>query len=48
MQKNVEPHDLSAVFNVNLKPGPALLHTWFDDENNEAITGAYYVYVRRK
>ncbi|MCP5118876.1 MAG: arylsulfatase, partial [bacterium] len=38
MQKTVEPHDLSAVFNVNLKPGPALLHPWFDDENNEAIT----------
>ena len=46
--KPVAEHDLSAVFDVRLERGPALLHTWFDDKDNEAITGAYYVYVRRK
>lgn len=48
MSKPVGPHDLSAVFQVNLKPGRTLLHTWFDDENGEPIAGAYYVYVRRR
>ncbi len=46
--KRVQPDDLSAVFNVKLQPGPTLLHTWFDDKDGEPITGAYYVYVRRK
>ncbi len=48
MAKNVDANDLSAVFNVKLDAGPVLLHTWFDDDKGEAITGAYYVYVRRK
>ena len=48
MAKEVDFDDLSAAFNVNLDAGPALLHTWFDDDKGEAITGAYYVYVRRK
>ena len=48
MAKEVSPEDRSATFDVELVAGPTLLHTWFDDEHNEPITGAYYVYVRRK
>ncbi len=48
MSKQVEEHDLSAVFQVTLERGPVRLHTWFDDEDGEAIAGSYYVYVRRK
>ena len=48
MSRRVKPQDLSAVFDVTLEPGRTLLHTWFDDENGEPITGSYYVYVRRK
>ncbi len=48
MAKPVQEHDLAAVFDVRLEKGPVLLHTWFDDANNETIAGAYYVYVRRK
>jgi arylsulfatase len=46
--KPVGVDDQAAVFSVTLSNGPALLHTWFDDERGEPITGAYYVYVRRK
>ena len=46
--KSVEEEDLSAVFDVILEAGRTLLHTWFDDEKGEPITGAYYVYVKRK
>ncbi len=45
--QRVEPEDTSAVFTVDLKEGPTLLHTWFDDENHQPICGAYYVYVTR-
>ncbi len=37
----------SARFTLNLKEGPALLHTWFDDARRQPICGAYYVYVER-
>jgi len=43
----VAPDDQAAVFTLPLEPGPALLHTWFDDERNQPLCGAYYVYVRR-
>jgi hypothetical protein len=36
-----------ASFTVELAAGPTLLHTWFDDEHNQPICGAYYVYVTR-
>ena len=36
-----------AVFTLRLEAGPTLLHTWFDDERDQPICGAYYVYVRR-
>lgn len=44
----VKPDDQGAVFTVDLEPGPTLLHTWFDDERNQPICGAYYVYVARQ
>jgi len=43
-----EPDDQGVVFTVDLEPGPTLLHTWFDDERNQPICGAYYVYVERQ
>lgn len=38
----------SATFTINLKAGRTLLHTWFLDKQNQAICGAYYVYVTKK
>jgi arylsulfatase len=46
--KKLESGAVSAAFSVGLQPGPVLLHTWFDDEKNQPICGAYYVYVQRK
>ena len=37
----------AAEFECELEAGPCLLHTWFLNKHNEAITGAYYVYVER-
>ncbi|MDF1515053.1 MAG: arylsulfatase [Anaerolineae bacterium] len=45
--QQVKPDDEAAVFTIPLKAGPTLLHTWFDDERNQPICGAYYVYVFR-
>lgn len=41
----VKPEDDGVVFTVELESGPTLLHTWFDDAQNQPICGAYYVYV---
>ena len=46
--QEIEPDAQSAQFTLNLKAGPALLHTWFDDARRQPICGAYYVYVERK
>ncbi|MBN1250067.1 MAG: arylsulfatase [Anaerolineae bacterium] len=43
----VAPEDKAAVFTVRLEAGPTLLHTWFDDDRNQPLCGAYYVYVTR-
>jgi len=43
----VTPDEDAAVFTLHLKAGQTLLHTWFDDERNQPICGAYYVYVTR-
>jgi arylsulfatase len=43
----VNPDDEAAVFTLPLKAGRTLLHTWFDDERNQPLCGAYYVYVIR-
>ena len=44
----VEPGQDSATFTVQLDAGPTLLHTWFDDEKNQPICGAYYVGIERE
>lgn len=43
----VEPGHEAAVFTIPLQAGPTLLHTWFDDQRNQPLCGAYYVYVTR-
>jgi arylsulfatase A-like enzyme len=45
---DVSPDDKAALFTVKLEKGPITLHTWFDDKDQIAICGAYYVYVQRK
>ncbi len=47
MSSRWRTEDEAAVFTVQLDAGPTLLHTWFDDERNQPICGAYYVYVCR-
>jgi arylsulfatase len=47
-RNKVSPGDAEAVFTVELSAGPAMLHTWFDDERGEPLCGAYYVYVTRE
>ncbi|MFW6119167.1 MAG: arylsulfatase [Planctomycetota bacterium] len=43
----VEPGQEAAVFTVDLGRGPKLLHTWFDDAQDQPLCGAYYVRVAR-
>lgn len=38
----------SSVFEVMLKAGKTHLQTWFMDDKNRELCGAYYVYVKRK
>ena len=45
--KPVKPTDKAATFAVTLPKGPARLHTWFTEQSNRPICGAYYVYVKR-
>ncbi len=46
--QRINSDDLYARFKIHLKAaGPARLHTWFEDNRNEPICGAYYVYVKR-
>lgn len=41
-------HEAKGVtFTANLEAGPTRLYTWFDDERNQTVVGAYYVYVKR-
>jgi arylsulfatase len=47
MKKLIEEGDQSVVFSCELNAGPLTLHTWFDDHENEPLTGAYYVYVTK-
>ena len=47
-RKKVGQDDQGCTFTVDLEKGPVALHTWFDDENNNSLSGAYYVYVTRK
>ena len=43
----VGAEDECARFTVALEAGPIRLHTWFDNEQNQPLCGAYYVYVTR-
>ena len=45
--QSVGEDDAAAIFTVDLQPGPVRLHTWFDDERGQPLSGAYYVYVER-
>ncbi len=47
-RRAVNEDDKMVVFTANLDSGKIALHTWFEDPNGEAISGAYYVYVQRK
>lgn len=44
----VDSDDKMVLFTAKLNCGKIALHTWFEDSNGEAISGAYYVYVHRK
>jgi len=45
LTKRVKPGDKGVVFTMDLKKGPAALHTWF--RGKDTILSAYYVYVTR-
>jgi len=45
--ESAEDDDEAVSFTVHLDAGPTLLHTWFDDEDNQALCGAYFVEVER-
>ena len=47
-RKRVTPRDKAATFEFQLNQGPVRLYTWFADQHNNDICGAYYVYVKRK
>ncbi len=47
-EKKVGPNDTSVTFTVKLEEGPVILHTWFNDEAGNTLSGAYYVYVNRR
>ncbi|MFH5885327.1 arylsulfatase [Halalkalibaculum sp. DA3122] len=46
--KEVSSGEKAVTFSTNLEPGSIRLHTWFNNEDGGSITGAYYVYVKRK
>ncbi len=46
-RKWCEASDEAVSFELELETGPCELYTWFLNERNESITGAYYVYVER-
>ena len=47
LTKRVNPKDKGVTFTMNLKKGPAALHTWFKGKD-ELMLSAYYVYLTRK
>ena len=47
LTKRVTPKDKGITFMMNLKKGPAALHTWFKGKN-DIMLSAYYVYVNHK
>ena len=45
--QKIDENAHSSVFEVNLKAGKTRLQTWFMDDKNRELCGAYYVYVKR-
>lgn len=43
----LDPSDVSASFDLDLKKGPAILKTWFRDAETNKERGAYYIKVTR-
>jgi len=44
----ISKEDKGITFTVQLPAGQTKLQTWFLDQNNKTLCGAYYVYVERK
>lgn len=47
LQKQIEAEQQEVSFDMELKQGNSTLQTWFIDEDQQPISGAYYVYVAR-
>ena len=47
-KKKVEEENREVTFRLHLEAGPTLLHSWFDDERQQPLCGAYYVTVYRR
>lgn len=47
MEKRIEQGSAAVEFNVHLETGLKELQTWFMNQENEELCGAYYVYVTR-
>jgi arylsulfatase len=47
-QKSVTPDDKSVTFSARVAAGRTKLQAWFLDAADAELSGAYYVYVRRK
>ncbi|QGY44289.1 sulfatase-like hydrolase/transferase [Maribellus comscasis] len=45
--KKITSSDKEVTFTMNLNQGDTSIQTWFFDENNNEICGAYYLYVKR-
>jgi uncharacterized sulfatase len=45
--KQIAPEDGSVTFELDLKPGPALLTTWLQDATSGRERGAYHVAVEK-
>ena len=46
--KSTAPEDRSAIFTFELEKGENTLETWFCNDQDEPICGAYYVYITRE
>jgi hypothetical protein len=44
VEKEIAPEDVSAVFEIDLQPGPNMVRAWLIDADGNK-QGAYYVYV---
>jgi arylsulfatase A-like enzyme len=46
-EQGISSFQKCSVFSINLKAGKAKVQTWFMDENNKPLCGAYYVYISK-